>query len=612
MKNLYLIPLVLSFSFLNAQSGPAGVGNSTTNELWLVVDTHCYSNSGTTKATNNTLTQQWNDISGNNHHASELINANKPLYLSNQINGFSALRFNGTSSRILSTGLSSNSQATVFVVVKINALVNNNDGIIQAGPNGTAFTSNASQKSIGMWINTTNATLWGRGVQSSGTMINVPASTPLTTNQYYIVTQDYNGSSIDQYINGTLNGTTAYNGTLQNWSDFGIGRQATESLDGDIAEIIVYRNHLNEAQRIIVENYLSAKYGLTLSSNDLYQQDNPSRGNFDFELSGIGQINASNIHDEAQGSSIVKILNPTNLNDNEFLIWAHNNDVAQANNTSDIPPTIVARFDRVWRCNEVRTNGTSTNVGNVDIQWDLSNFGTVDASNLSLLVDTDNDGLFADETPIVGAISLGSGIYQFNGVSELTNNRRFTLATNNLTSTPLPIELLSFNAFVNALQQVEINWQTASEINNDYFTIERSLDAVNWSAIAQIEAYGNSNSVINYSYLDKFPLKNTSYYRLKQTDFDGAYSYSKLEVVENTSKSNIAEIYPNPAYNTIIITNKDIAIADINFYSINGENMLPFISISNNYNFIQLNVSHLKQGVYLLKIGDESTKIIKK
>src|SRR5690606_10594300 len=107
-------------------------------------------------------------------------------------------------------------------------------------------------------------------------------------------------------------GSVTYDGTLKDWSQFGIGRQAGESWNGDIAEVIVFTTELNAAQRIIIDNYLAAKYGFTLGANDIYTMDNPGNGNYDYEVAGIGR-SGSLEHTNSQGTGIVRVLNPSGL-----------------------------------------------------------------------------------------------------------------------------------------------------------------------------------------------------------------------------------------------------------------------------------------------------------
>ncbi|MCF8298735.1 MAG: DUF2341 domain-containing protein [Saprospiraceae bacterium] len=114
----------------------------------------------------------------------------------------------------------------------------------------------------------------------------------------------------------------------------------------------------------------------------------------------------------------------------------------------------------------------------------------------------------------------------------------------------LPIELLSFDANYNG-KTVDLSWKTATETNNDFFTIERSIDAKNYEIIGKVIGAGNSNSILNYTYEDKEPLTNTYYYRLKQTDYDGKFEYFPPVAVNIGSAAvesqlSITSVGPNP------------------------------------------------------------------
>lgn len=93
-------------------------------------------------------------------------------------------------------------------------------------------------------------------------------------------------------------------------------------------------------------------------------------------------------------------------------------------------------------------------------------------------------------------------------------------------TSPLPIELLNFSATCRN-REVLLGWTTSSEINNDFFSIEKSNDGSFWYVVATIQGAGNSNLILNYSYYDSEISESTTYYRLKQTDFDGAFNYSQ-------------------------------------------------------------------------------------
>ncbi len=133
---------------------------------------------------------------------------------------------------------------------------------------------------------------------------------------------------------------------------------------------------------------------------------------------------------------------------------------------------------------------------------------------------------------------------------------------------PLPIELINFTAKVNK-GVVDIKWTTSSEKNNDYFTIERSLDGINFEKITTIAGRGNSSQISNYSFSDKYAPEGVLYYRLKQTDYDGVFSYSNIVAVEFYNASDFSySIFPNPTNGVNI---------NIKLNSINGDKILVAI-----------------------------------
>jgi hypothetical protein len=157
----------------------------------------------------------------------------------------------------------------------------------------------------------------------------------------------------------------------------------------------------------------------------------------------------------------------------------------------------------------------------------------------------------------------------------------------------LPITLLDFDAlpFEN---EVLLTWKTLSEVNNDYFTIERSSDLNNWTSIGKIDGAGNSNYEIEYETLDKNPLSGISYYRLKQTDFNGAFTYSHVEVVEYKDSYEVS-VFPNPA-NEFMHIRSEQKIVKHELYNVLNQLIETNISQS------QIDVRDLAAGNYLLKI----------
>ena len=115
----------------------------------------------------------------------------------------------------------------------------------------------------------------------------------------------------------------------------------------------------------------------------------------------------------------------------------------------------------------------------------------------------------------------------------------------------LPVELLSFQATAQA-QTVQLLWETASEINNDYFEVQRSVDGINFKKIGEVAGNGTTSELVKYELVDKLPIAGVAYYRLKQVDYNGMYEHSDAVSVEWINDGALAafvelELYPNPA-----------------------------------------------------------------
>ncbi len=180
-----------------------------------------------------------------------------------------------------------------------------------------------------------------------------------------------------------------------------------------------------------------------------------------------------------------------------------------------------------------------------------------------------------------------------------------------ITASPLPIELLSFTAAPKE-NSVKTQWCTASEINNDFFTLERSVDATSFEGIAIIDGAGNSTYRREYSYMDRSPLSGLSYYRLKQTDFDGQYSYSDIVPVKFNGRGFV--VFPNPANNKITILgeqNRERRIK-VQILDLSGRIVLEqeIEFDENNSNKFELDVSPFARGVYTLICTSQSENFV--
>lgn len=421
-----------------------------------------------------------------------------------------------------------------------------------------------------------------------------------------------NNSNTDNFTHNIENRTS------NTWIG-GHGTGGGTGWNGSIAEVFKYSKVLNRAEQIIIANYFAAKYNISLTEADVYNEDNSGAGNYDYDVAGIGQASDGSNHTDSQGTGIVRIYGATNLDNDEFLIWGHDNGIQQAIEVGDVPTSegVEARFERVWRVSEANTSGTSVDVGSINIRFDLSNLGPITSTDLRLLIDSDNDGDFSDETSGTGGVISGATLitgstYEFSGISQITDNSRFTVGTINASQTPLPIELIYFDVSLAIDNTVDISWQTASETNNDFFTIERSLDVIDWQILNQVNGAGNSTQPINYECKDNQPHIGISYYRLKQTDFDGQFEYSEIQSISIVTQVHEVNIYPNPSDDKIRIESSFFELQDLTLYNSLGQNvshLIQFIEISPSV--FELNLSKLRNGLYFLKSKSNITKIKK-
>ncbi|MDF2437230.1 MAG: hypothetical protein K0Q95_1606 [Bacteroidota bacterium] len=194
----------------------------------------------------------------------------------------------------------------------------------------------------------------------------------------------------------------------------------------------------------------------------------------------------------------------------------------------------------------------------------------------------------------------------------------FSLSATNVI--PLPIELIKFDA-LSKDDIAEIFWITASETNNDYFTVDKSHDAVNWETVGIYKSKspsGNSTSSLNYSVSDDKPYPGTSYYRLKQTDFNGDYEYSDLVTLIRSEDNDIINVRPNPTQNSAEISYKCAVdgTAFVNVYDYNGKLIISKnIECVKGTNLSEIQFNDQPNGMYFVTISTNNklykTKILK-
>ena len=173
---------------------------------------------------------------------------------------------------------------------------------------------------------------------------------------------------------------------------------------------------------------------------------------------------------------------------------------------------------------------------------------------------------------------------------------------------PLPVELLSFKAECEK-EQMKITWSTASEINNELFTIERSPNGVEFESIGSVNGVGNSTTNQYYSLLDHAPLDGINYYRLKQTDFDGTYKYSETITKYSCINSGNVKIYSYVEHDqniqVVMETNAGekatLFVTDLSGRVVYNKG----VTIASGFNQFTIPVSTFSQGMYMITLRGE-------
>ena len=396
------------FYYSQIPNGPAGVGSSSDVQIWL--------DATDISASDGDAISNWSDASGNGNNFTQSSAPLQPTYSSSStINSGPAVNF--ANDHMVSGSISAleSNQLSWIVVLNTN---NTSTQIV----NRSNFNSGAGVGSNTLLGNYTTSTLFRSHTRESGSnMCAVDDSYQLGS---HIWTSIWDGTtSFRTYIDESLVGESfagSASPSGHNYTLLGANNLSNQySFIGDIAECIFYSININNAQRIILDNYLSTKYAISLSGNDKFAHDG-THGN---ELAGIGREDASNEHLDAQGESIVRI-SATSLDDGDYLMWGHDNGNL-ISTTSGIPttgfPITGAMLERKWRVTE------TGETGNLTISFDLSTglaFG--DPSEYYLLIDNDDD--FTD-AGFYGPVSISSDIVTFSILStELDDGDYFTLA----------------------------------------------------------------------------------------------------------------------------------------------------------------------------------------
>ncbi len=372
-------------------TGPGGVGDATTNILWLRGDDFA---PGT-----------WSDISGNNND----FTGAGPVAGGTGINSQSTVEFDGSQSMTIASGISDVvSDYDVFFVIDADiitdqALFNDADGILFGAENSNG----AFQDADATWKGDEIAT--GAGTPSI-IQYNLESGSGLAAISLN-GTEDTPGVPFD-YTATSMGGTS----TLGSLSGGGSG------FDGEMGEMLVFNSPLNDAQTVIVNNYLSTRYNIAIAS-DLFAFDDGTASNDYFNnLIGIGQQDATNLHVSATSEDFLVISNPNDLEDGEYLLMANNGADMSAWTFTGAPANMsTQRLAREWRVDKTGDLGT------ISFQIDTTSLPTPPSGGLTWALIVTSDGDFTDIDTTYPLTTVSGDIVGIDGLN-FADGDYFTLA----------------------------------------------------------------------------------------------------------------------------------------------------------------------------------------
>ncbi len=242
---------------------------------------------------------------------------------------------------------------------------------------------------------------------------------------------------------------------------------------------------------------------------------------------------------------------------------------------------------------------------------------TYTGGNLAVFVEYLQKGSITGATDINWIYEFGTSPngFQYTGTTSAisnilstSNQRRPVLTVGYCAASTLPVTLTYFNA-VRKNTNVQLNWTVSTEINNAGFEIQRSKNASYFEALGFIASKainGNSVTKVDYDYTDTKPLDGKAWYRLKQKDKDGKFTFSTVVLVNNSFGSlDVVSLYPNPVNDklTALVNSNANRLARINIQDLTGKKLIEYKQqLTSGYNTIDMNVAKLAFSMYLLVI----------
>lgn len=277
-------------------------------------------------------------------------------------------------------------------------------------------------------------------------------------------------------------------------------------------------------------------------------------------------------------------------------------------------------------CSEIEITGTVGLSGD----WNLTSLGDITitirnggslvfsggAGSVDELFMTSGSVLIIENTSSTNALAVSSGglgqIRIVIGTAEFKGNQFGSIIEaggadgNGL----LPVEFTRFEA-KSKEDMVELQWTTASELNNDFFQIEHSRNGIDFFPVGKVKGSGTTTETKAYEFMHRQPINGVNYYRLKQVDFDGAFAYSDMVVVELNGRTRGVGIFPNPTTGLTVIQMADRPDRiQFNLINLVGQriDIQPKLTDAG----WEMDLSRLVKGIYLLRMDYDGRTVTRK
>lgn len=434
----------------------------------------------------------------------------------------------------------------------------------------------------------------------------------------------FSGARMACFGNFTNNGSFVSNGGAVYFTG-----NALQTVDGT-QTVNAYNCVLQNPGHVRLENRLEIGSMLTFVSGKLLTDRADMSSRYVHFLNGAGYTGLSNtmfvdgavrktgntsfVFPVGEGNDVqsIAISAPADPGDHFTAYYTHTDPGTDVLDPTSFGPCIhnVSRCE-YWVLD--RTGGSSD--VHVSLEYDANSCGIIDPCDLLLAhwngsqwESLGNGGTTG--SPSAGTLTGGNGCGNCGSPVPVSSFSPFTLASFSPVN-PLPVELLRFDAQAGT-RQVDLFWETATEINNNYFAVERSVDLIHYEYVMQVSGAGNSNEIRNYSATDFNPYKGISYYRLRQTDYDGHFTYYGPRSVYFTDTYDV-RLYPNPAQTGSFVNmafSSDATKKSIEVFDETGR--VIYIKQTFQENKLVIPLQNLSAGIYYVQISQNNAKEVQK